>query len=223
MGLGSGDEGSVSLSGTVSAGCARGSDGPSLARGEHADRVGEAERDEHARDDAKPPPALGREWLGRGIADPGDRGRTPADPPATTHEPKRLPRLRIQPPPPDEQDGTPHASAADAVCRVGVALDPHIAHQASPVARRQRALLRIAAHAEASTSPASAFVIWAPSDATIAPATFGSSVRTWPRVRPAVEGGGGALPAARVSQAAGRCLFAPTWARRRQVLGRPEE
>src|SRR5262249_31099996 len=69
--------------------------------------------------------ALRRERRGRWIAEPGDCRRRPSDPPAATHEPKRVPALRIQPAPPEQQDYSPHAGAADAVGRVAVALCPH--------------------------------------------------------------------------------------------------
>src|SRR5450755_2220985 len=99
--------------------------GRSLAGGKHADGAGEAERDQHARDDAEPLLAGRRELLGRWIADPGDGGRRPSDPPPATHEPKRVPGLRIQPATREKEDDAPHAGAADAVCRVGVVLCPH--------------------------------------------------------------------------------------------------
>jgi len=67
----------------------------------------------------------GRELLGRWIADPGDGGRRPSHPPPAAHEPERVPRLRIQPAPPEQEDDAPHAGAADAVSRVAVEPCPH--------------------------------------------------------------------------------------------------
>jgi hypothetical protein len=96
-----------------------------LAGGKKADGVGEAERDQHDRHDAERFLGRGRQRLGRWIADPGDGGRGPSNPPPAAHEPKRVPVLSIQPAPGDEQDGAPDAGTPDAVGRVGVEPRPH--------------------------------------------------------------------------------------------------
>src|SRR6516162_10162130 len=81
----------------------------SVAGGKHAHHVAEAEPDEHDRDGTEPLRRRWRERLGRWIADPGDCRGSPSHPPPATHEPKRVPGLRIQPAAPEEEDDSPHA------------------------------------------------------------------------------------------------------------------
>jgi hypothetical protein len=88
----------------LSSGAGRAS-GRSLAGGQHAQSAGEAERDQHARDDAEPLLARRGELLERRIADACDSRRRPPQPPLHTSRSafqvcesnRRRPRRRMTP------------------------------------------------------------------------------------------------------------------------------